>query len=118
MTKKTTTKRAKRILKKFSLNVCIWNFNQDKLETYDVVPHLKIQLRSCKKNEKPKTRDELSEFLRREAQYMFWAKCEWEMIIHSWPFRNEGREEKVDVYSQLKLNWDAFVDAFWASLQK
>lgn len=104
----------KKSAKKFSWNVWIWNFNSDQLESYDVVPAFERALKSVKT--KPKTRDEFDTFLRVEAQYMFWAKCEYEMVIHGWP---AGKNDmKVDVFQQLNLNWDVFVNAFWEAYQK
>ena len=43
--------------------------------------------------------------------YMFMARCEWEMIIHGWPKLKNDR--KIDVYDQLSMNWNMFVDCFW-----
>lgn len=101
---------------KFSWNVFRWNVNRDELETYDVVPLLLSQYKSLKKDKRPKTKEEFSEFIRSEAMYFFWSKCECEVIIHGWPkFRND---EKVDIYDQLRLNWDAFIDGFWNSLPR
>lgn len=45
--------------------------------------------------------------LDRLCMYYFWAKCEYEVIVSSWPPR-EGSERKIDVYDQLKENWDIF----------
>lgn len=99
----------------FKWNVWIWDFNHDKLESYDVVPMFIDELKNLKKSEKPKTKEEFNEFLKREAKYHYWSKCEYEMIIHGWP-KNKNNE-KVDVYNQLVLNWDTFVDCFWNSLE-
>ena len=74
--------------------------------------------------------------------YYYWAKCEWEVVITSWPphinmdeldrinkqrkseFAKYDREpyclcintdvrKKIDVYSQVMLNFDIFVDYVW-----
>lgn len=100
----------------FTWNVWLWNFNHDELETYDVVPIFMRELERLKKKDLPKTKKEFSEFLNGEAQYHFWSKCEYEMIIHGWPVGK--KDVKVDVYDQLILNWDKFVDAFWNNLPK
>lgn len=107
MTKKKTKQ-------KFEWNVWMWNFNQDRLEKYDVVPQLMRSFKSLKKNERPKDIKQFSEFLKSEARYCFMAKCEYEMILHSWPVLKN--DQRVDVYDQLMLNWDAFVQAFWNSI--
>lgn len=105
MTKKTA--------KRFSWLVWNWNFTSDALVEYDVVPVFLRALKAAKKADRPKTKGEFGEFLRREAAYCFRAKCEYEMIVHGWPRREN--DEKVDAYQQLRLNWDAFVEAFWKS---
>jgi len=101
---------------KFKWNVWTWSFNHDALETYDVVPILLGEYKRLKKNEKPKTLEEFSEFMNGEASYHFWSKCEWEMITTGWP--TQKNSEKVDVYDQLMLNWDVFIEAFWKSINE
>ena len=77
------------------------------------------------------------EVLRRECSYYFWSKCEYEVILTSWPsymkvedidkLKQEVEEhdskynwkqlkinvplevaEKIDIYDQLRLNWEVF----------
>lgn len=61
------------------------------------------------------TREELSEELRHITMYYFWSKCEWEVLLTSWVHggRDDAPERKIDVYDQLKMNWDHFVDYVW-----
>lgn len=47
------------------------------------------------------------QILDRECMYHYWSKCEWEVIVSAWPPR-DGSDKKIDVYSQLKANWDLF----------
>ena len=97
--------------KAFIWNVLIWDFNKDCLENYNVVPYFLDILKSMKKNKRPKDIDAFSVWLRNEAMYMFMARCEWEMIIHRWPKLKKDR--KIDVYDQLSMNWNMFVECFW-----
>lgn len=46
------------------------------------------------------------ENVQRELRYYFWAKCEYEMVLTSWP--TGKAEKKVSVYDQAMLNWDLF----------
>ena len=96
-------------------NVWIWDFNHDALKAYDVMPIILTGLKSYKKKEFPTTYEDFCEILDREAAYYFWSKCEWEMIIHGWPAQKN--DEKVDVYDQLKLNWDKFAETVWKYVQ-
>lgn len=47
------------------------------------------------------------QILDRRCMYYYWSKCEWEVIVSAWPPR-DGSDKKIDVYSQLKANWDQF----------
>lgn len=46
------------------------------------------------------------------AKYYFMTKYEWEIIICSLG-DNPEHEMKVDVYTQLEINWDNFIDYIW-----
>ena len=83
-----------------------------------------------------------NEEVRRSLLYYYWSKCEWEVVITSWPpyvkkeeidrlnkemmdNPNHYREsvnldvgEKIDVYSQVMANWDIFIDYVWNNLDK
>lgn len=95
----------------FSWNVLVWDVNHDCLKYHDVVPGFKDYIMSVAKSKRPKTRDELSSVLDSEAAYHYWSRCEWEILVQGWP--KSDAEKKIDVYQQLKMNWDAFIDGFW-----
>jgi hypothetical protein len=70
---------------------------------------------------KCKSLEELIEYsierrLERLCMYYFWSKCEYEVIVSSWPPR-EGSEEKIDIYDQLKANWDIFRELVFKELK-
>lgn len=50
--------------------------------------------------------DYLSAILKRKCQYHFWSKCEYEVVVQTWPSGKHSR--KIDVYAQLLANWDVF----------
>ena len=71
-------------------------------------------------------------------RYYFWAKCEYEIILTDWPTHISKEEfdrirstnedpkyrftidpeygEKVDIYDQVMLNKDIFIDYLWANI--
>ena len=78
-----------------------------------------------------------NEILRKECLYYFWGKCEYEIVVTSWPpyinvecidkLKAEVEEhsskynwkqlqinvpltigEKISIYEQLRLNWESF----------
>lgn len=98
-----------------------------KLEKLDFKKSQKEVKEFFKKNmwsdefKKCKSLDELIEYsietrLDRLCMYYFWAKCEYEVIVSSWPPR-EGSERKIDIYTQLKENWDIFKELVFRELK-
>lgn len=59
----------------------------------------------------------LEERLKRMCMYYFWAKCEYEVIVSSWPYR-EGSDRKIDIYAQLEANWPIFKDLVFREIYK
>ena len=80
-------------------------FNHSRFNN-DVQEHLK----------KCKDKGEFAEKLQTELMYNFWCKSEYEILICPWCFRKREDEEiKVDIYSQVMLNWERFLDYVWNS---
>lgn len=70
---------------------------------------------------KCKSLEELIEYsiemrLERLCMYYFWSKCEYEVIVSAWPPR-EGSEVKIDIYDQLKANWNIFKELVFKELK-
>lgn len=112
-------------------NVINFNFNANKFEAYDVIPYLvreyheqieryntvKLELDEAKTEDEikiaksnldywriPQTFDEFKQFVKDKAQYQFWSRCEYEIILVDWPCQKT--EEKWDVYDQIMMNLD------------
>ena len=84
-----------------------------------------------------------AEEVRSCLSYSYWGKCEWETIITGWPTFVNGEEidrlseekqkhqnehgyfygtyvnlktaYKMDVYTQVMMNWDRFIEYVWAN---
>lgn len=52
-------------------------------------------------------------YVRRKAQWQFWSRCEYEMLLNAWPTGPVDSEYKIDVFEQLELNWDRFIEYLW-----
>lgn len=78
-------------------------------------------LKKAARKYRDREREQFEEQLRRELMYYFWCKCEWEIVLTRWPPFDTSDErfnrssEKVDVYSQVMLNWDRFREYVWAN---
>lgn len=91
------------------------DFNARRIREFDIFNHHSFR-EDCIKNAK-KNKDNKEEFienLRRDLMYYFWSKCEYEIILSSWPPDREGfRAEKISVYDQVYQHWDVFSEWVW-----
>lgn len=91
-------------------NVIWLDISTNKMMEYDIIPHLKRCYDTKKKNERPKTFDEFKSFIISESRYQWWARCEYEIIISSWP--TGMCEEKWDIHNQVMMNIDLITELF------
>lgn len=107
-------------------NVLWWDFNKPEPTFYDVLPYFRREYESCKKKDRPVTKEQWKEFVERKGLYMFCSRCEYEMIVSPWPPRHENIvlknfedntektikrsiEKKVDIWQQIEPNIDLIV---------
>lgn len=79
-------------IKKFKVLI----YKQDKVEQYDVLPYFrncwkekynKEQKIAIKEAKQPSKRKQLfKEYIISRSKYMYWARCEYETLLASWPF--------------------------------
>lgn len=95
-------------------NVYCENFNAQKIEIFNVFRHYGFH-EDCKKAARKYSKDKeaFEKAIKSSAMYYFWSKCEWEIILSDWPPSGRFSKEKIDVYDQLRLNWQAFIDYTW-----
>ena len=91
------------------------SFNNKTIEKYNVFQSYNFS-EGCKKSFKQYSKDKDLEKLKNEieswARYSFWSKSEYEVIVTSWPPKPENwnfKDIKIDIYDQLTLNWDSFL---------
>lgn len=95
-------------------NVYVGSFNKRVIEVQNVFGHSGF-LEDCKKAARKYKDDKeaFSDAIRTSMMYYYWCKCEWEVIISHWPPNDKMENAKVDVYSQVNMNWDHFIDYVW-----
>ena len=88
------------------------DFNGREIKPYNVFCNSSL-LEDCKKNARKNIHDyeAFCGQLRRDVIYWYWSKSEWEIILGPWC--GKADEVKIDVYDQLKLNWDIFCKYVW-----
>lgn len=83
-------------------NVIIYDINRKKFKPYGVMGFFVNEYN--KEENKPETFDEFKEFVERKSKWMFWSRCEYEIILSDWP--PSGVKEKWDIYRQIMMNID------------
>ena len=96
-------------------NVFYHDINKQKITTLNIFNHWKFAEDVQKSLKKFKDKDEFAEELRRDLFYYFGSKCEYEVLISAWCGGNGKEDIKVDIYTQVRNNWDVFVDYVWNS---
>ena len=129
---------------KLCWNVFRHDCNKKEIVTYNVLSeHMVDELK--KKKKKCSSKEEFSEQLKRVMMYYFWSKSEHEVVITNWPvhvnmkeldkissereafYKERGRDpyclyvnpdvsSKIDIYKQLEINWDKFLDYVWNNI--
>lgn len=118
-------------------NVYYENVNTNEIEEFNVFKHTSFNEDAQKLKKSKLSFEEFSHELNRKAMYYFWSRSEYEVVITSWPpyidlqeydkltkeltsMENKNKMPKklldinpyigakVDIYSQLCLNWDIF----------
>ena len=77
------------------------------------ITKLPLYIKNYKKNSHDI--DNFATQLKKDLMYYFWSKCEWEIILTSWPPNNNFNDKKIDVFDQINLNWERFVEYIWAN---
>lgn len=96
-------------------NVYMEDFSNKRIKTHNVFAHTGFlaDLKKEARKYRDRERELFEERLRRILMYYYWSKCEWEIVLSDWPPSDRFNKEKVDVYDQVMLNWDAFRDYVW-----
>lgn len=97
-----------------SFNVIWQNINSQKFEPYNVMPYLVEQYNKAK--DKPTTFEEFKEFITKESAYMYWSRCEYEIIICGWP--NKNLEDKWDIHGQILMNLDVITNILMENVRQ
>ena len=100
-------------------NVFRYDINSREISKWNVFKHGGFYEDVIKVRRESKNKTTFSTKLRSKARYYFWSRCEYEIILGEWPPAPAGRnvEEKIDVYDQLDMNWEMFVDYLWRKMR-
>lgn len=89
-------------------NVYYYDINKSRLETFNIFNHRGFKNAIKEIRKKYYSMEEFKKAVKSELMYYFWSKAEWEIIISDW--FGKQVEKKIDVYDQVMLNWDRFIE--------
>lgn len=95
-------------------NVYYDEFNQNKIVPLNIFKHHTFNQDVLKLLKSDLTKEQFKEELDRKLLYSFWSKCEYETTIYMASWVGQSKPIKIDIYSQVKLNWNRFVDYCWS----
>jgi len=87
--------------------VLMWNFNNNKIEYYDVMGPLLREFKRYQKHKKlfipsPYPYEAIFSFIIDYSQRTWWGRCQYEVIVQSWPSGNGNH--KLDIHEQVMMN--------------
>ena len=128
---------------KLKWNVFAHHIGEKEIEIFNIFDHGRFRESILKSLKKAETKKNFANMAKGDLFYYFGSKCEWEIVLTSWPTnatkeavlkayeeiqdskKKYGNEpyrtyiscdisKKIDVYEQVKLNFDIFVDYVWS----
>lgn len=123
-------------------NVYYRSSNNNKIVKFNIFNHIDFYKAVLDNIKKYKNKEEFAEAVRKDLLYYFWCKYEYEVVITSWPvyitsnelnkinklkeefIKDYNREQyhhfikpdvelKIDIYEQVMMNFNIFIDYIW-----
>ena len=90
-------------------NVLEYNFTTKKVGYYDVLPYFRSRWKDKGFNfdkKDVKSKDDLKNWIARSSHYQYWARCEYEFLIASWPFGSYQFKQDMSELLKQGVNLD------------
>lgn len=87
--------------------------NAQKIIKWNVFNHGSFKNEVDKLLKEKVTKEEFIDKLERQLMYYFWSKCQYEIILIS-PWTGRADDIKIDIYDQIMMNFNRFVDYVWS----
>lgn len=94
-------------------NVYRHNITTKKIVQFNIFSHSRFERNVLQLLKDFDDKEEFAKELRNELLYTYWCKSEYEVIISPWSIHQNECDIKVDIYSQVMLNWEIFVNYVW-----
>lgn len=92
-------------------NVYYRSISESRIKVFNIFNHIDFSAKFEKIKKKKLSKDEFAKEVESILFYHFNSKYEYEVIIGALSnHRKDDEEIKVDIYSQVMLNWDVFIN--------
>lgn len=101
--------------KKLVWNVIDYDFNAQKVRPINLFEYNWVFLKDGLLYAKTHYSNNFIKFadhVRSWLQHEYWSRSEYEVIVSGW-IGNDDNPYKLDIYTQVMLNWDRFIDYVW-----
>lgn len=97
--------------------VLYYNPNTQRIEQFNIFDHHSFNKAVMEIFSKSNLMDftEFEDAIEKEAMYYFWSKAEYEVLVGDWI--SKKAEQKMDIYGQINMNWDRFIEYLWTQCQ-
>lgn len=90
------------------------NINTRKIVPFNIFRHHFFLLGCAKVAREWTDKSAFAIAIKSELMYYYWSKCEWEILLTSWTSPEDTKSQvKIDVYHQIMLNFNHFIDYLW-----
>ena len=96
-------------------NVFVHDVNKRQMKIFNVFTHGRYRQEIIKllNHRDDYTLEEFKEKVKSSTMYYYWCKCEWEILIAPLVGDFDKESVKIDVYTQLEMNWDHYIKYLW-----
>lgn len=101
-------------MNKLEWNVYYRTIGLEEIRTMNIFEHYGFMNAVKKSLKETDTKEKFTRDLRCSLGYYFCGKCEWEIYLSADYELRENSLKKIDIYQQVILNFDKFVDYVWS----
>ena len=96
-------------------NVFVPDINKRQMKIFNVFTHgiYRQEIIKLLNHRDDYTLEEFKEKVKSSTMYYYCCKCEWEILIAPWIGDFDKESIKIDVYTQLEMNWDHYIKYLW-----
>lgn len=116
--RKSKADRIRDIVEKLQWNVLYHSINKRTVMSLNIFKHSGFVNDICKISENCDSKNYFEEEICKSLQYYYWCKAEWEVLIYPWCGGSDDNGIKIDVFTQIVLNWTQFIEYLWNALKE